>query len=180
MGAYLFDYEVPLLRDTLLWLGLPLAIGVAIYTAFLFAQAEGRDLWQSPLLPFHLVVQAFMAGSGLLLILRPFMMLSVRMTDVVSITFGAALIVDLFITLLGEFGVPHASEVAARAAHDISHGRYKNYFWLGSIGLGHVLAFLLLLLSQPVPAAIAAICSIIGLYLFEYAFVMAPQDIPNS
>ncbi len=39
-------------------------IGVAVYTAFLFAQAEGQDLWQSPLLPFHLVVQAFVAGSG--------------------------------------------------------------------------------------------------------------------
>jgi formate-dependent nitrite reductase membrane component NrfD len=180
LGSYLFDYNVPILRDIFLWIGLPFAIGVAIYTAFLFAQAEGRDLWQSPLLPFHLVIQAFMAGSGLLLIIRPFLMLDERTTDVISITFGMALIIDLFITLLGEFGVPHASEIAARAAHDISYGRYKNYFWLGSIGLGHILAFLLLLLSQPIPAVFAAVCAIIGLYLFEYAFVMAPQEIPNS
>jgi Fe-S-cluster-containing dehydrogenase component/formate-dependent nitrite reductase membrane component NrfD len=180
LGSYLFDYNVPILRDIFLWIGLPFAIGVAIYTAFLFAKAEGRDLWQSPLLPFHLVIQAFMAGSGLLLIIRPFLMLDERTTDVISITFGMALIIDLFITLLGEFGVPHASEIAARAAHDISYGRYKNYFWLGSIGLGHILAFLLLLLSQPIPAVFAAVCAIIGLYLFEYAFVMAPQEIPNS
>ena len=52
-----------------MWVGLPFALLSAIYTAFLFAQAEGRDLWQSPLLPFHLVVQAFMAGSGMLLLL---------------------------------------------------------------------------------------------------------------
>ena len=39
-------------------LGAPLAAMTAIYTAFLFAQAKARDLWQSPLLPPHLVVQA--------------------------------------------------------------------------------------------------------------------------
>ena len=34
------------------------AVMVAGYTAFLFGQAEGRDLWQSPLLFWHLIVQA--------------------------------------------------------------------------------------------------------------------------
>jgi formate-dependent nitrite reductase membrane component NrfD len=181
LGAYLFDYDLPLLRSVLLWLGLPLAIGVAIYTAFLFAQAEGRDLWQSPLLPFHLVVQSFMAGSGAILILNPFAVPQ-TMERVALITFIIAIIVDLFITLLGEFGIPHASEVAARAAHDISHGRYKNHFWWGSIVLGHVVPLVLVLFlgGAPVFGAVAAVCAITGLYLFEYAFVMAPQDIPNS
>jgi Fe-S-cluster-containing dehydrogenase component len=52
------------LRPLFLWGGLALAVGVATYTAFLFGQAEGRDLWQSPLLPFHLVVQALAAGAA--------------------------------------------------------------------------------------------------------------------
>ena len=30
----------------------------AVYTAWLFAQAKARDLWQSPLLPPHLAAQA--------------------------------------------------------------------------------------------------------------------------
>ncbi len=38
-------------RPILLWIGFPLALGSTVYTAFLFGQAEGRDLWQSPLLP---------------------------------------------------------------------------------------------------------------------------------
>jgi hypothetical protein len=29
-------------------------------------------------------------------------------------------------------------------------------------------------------AALAGLCAIVGLYLYEYAFVMAPQEIPNS
>ncbi|HEV2764767.1 MAG TPA: 4Fe-4S dicluster domain-containing protein, partial [Pyrinomonadaceae bacterium] len=52
-----------------LWLmaaGLPLAALTAVYTAYLFAQAKARDLWQNPLLPPHLLVQAVLAGSAAL------------------------------------------------------------------------------------------------------------------
>ena len=42
--------------------GLPLAAMTAVYTAYLFAQAKARDLWQNPLLPAHLLVQALLAG----------------------------------------------------------------------------------------------------------------------
>jgi hypothetical protein len=37
-----------------------------------------------------------------------------------------------------------------------------------------------LLTAQPFVGAIAGLCAITGLYLFEYAFVMAPQEVPNS
>jgi formate-dependent nitrite reductase membrane component NrfD len=172
-------------RLLFLWLGLPFAVGVAIYTAFLFAQAEGRDLWQSSLLPFHLIVQAFMAGSGVLLLLDLFITMPEDLSRGILVTFIAALILDLFITLAGEFGIPHASEVAARAAHEISHGHYKNYFWRGSIILGHIVPLLLagVLFFAPsliIFGAAAALCAIAGLYYYEYAFVMAPQEIQNS
>ena len=48
-------------------LGLPLAAAAAVYTAYLFAQAKARDLWQSPLLPPHLAVQAALAGAAAML-----------------------------------------------------------------------------------------------------------------
>jgi uncharacterized membrane protein len=76
--------------------------------------------------------------------------------------------------------MPHASEAAARAAKLISHGPYAGYFWGGSIVFGHLVPLLLVLLGGPVIAAIAGVLAIIGLYCYEYAFVMAPQDIPNS
>ncbi|MBI3761293.1 MAG: polysulfide reductase NrfD, partial [Chloroflexi bacterium] len=44
------------ISNLLIWPGVILAVLSAIYTAFLFAQAEGRDLWQSTLLPWHLFV----------------------------------------------------------------------------------------------------------------------------
>jgi Fe-S-cluster-containing dehydrogenase component/formate-dependent nitrite reductase membrane component NrfD len=168
------------IRPWALWIGLPLAIGVAIYTAFLFGQAEGRDLWQSTLLPFHLLLQALMVGSGVLLIVALMVSLPQAIVQVITVTFIGSVILDVGVTLMGEFGMPHASEVAARAAHDISHGRYKNHFWWGSIALGHAIPLGLMMVGGPLPAAIAAVCAMIGLFLFEYAFVMAPQDIPNS
>jgi formate-dependent nitrite reductase membrane component NrfD/ferredoxin len=169
------------LRPVLLWLGLPFALFSAIYTAFLFAQAEGRDLWQSPLLPFHLLVQSLMAGSGLLLLLDLFIVTG-AIASFAAVVFVTATLVDLFITLAGEFGVAHASEVAATAAHEIRQGHYRNHFWMGSIVLGHLLPLLFMAFWTSVPAlgAVAAIAAVAGLYLFEYAFVMAPQEIPNS
>jgi hypothetical protein len=33
---------------------------------------------------------------------------------------------------------------------------------------------------MPLVTALAGVLSIVGLYFYEYAFVMAPQEIPNS
>jgi Ni/Fe-hydrogenase subunit HybB-like protein len=43
-----------LARQVLIGFAIPLAVGTAAYTAYLFAQAQARDRWQSPLLPAHL------------------------------------------------------------------------------------------------------------------------------
>jgi len=163
-----------------MWLGLVLAAGSAVYTAFLFGQAEGRDLWQSSLLPVHLIIQALMMGGALIVLLGVFLDIGPELANVARLTFIGMLILDLLVTLFGEFGMPHASEVAAQAAHEISHGRYKGHFWSGSIVLGHLVPLTLLWPGWPATAAIAAVAAMIGLYLFEYAFVMAPQEIPNS
>ena len=47
--------------------GVPLSILTAVYTAYLFAQAKARDMWQNPLLPPHLLVQSLLLGSAVLL-----------------------------------------------------------------------------------------------------------------
>jgi formate-dependent nitrite reductase membrane component NrfD/ferredoxin len=178
------------LRPILLVLGFVLAIAAAIYTGFLFGQAEGRDLWQSTLLPVHLILQALMVGSGTLLVLVSFVSTPSGIGPALAWMFGVSLVVDLLVTLLGEFGMPHASETAARAAHDITAGKYHLHFWGGSIAVGHLLPIALLLVGwqmgwpgvtpAPPQVRVAALAAITGLYLFEYAFVMAPQEIPNS
>ncbi len=102
------------------------------------------------------------------------------------IIFVAALIVNLFITLVGEFGIPHRqrsgrhaprTKSATAATATISGG--------AAIGLGHVVPLVLLVLAFTIGdagllPAVAGVAAIVGLYLYEYVFVMAPQDIPNS
>lgn len=173
------------LRPFFLVVGFFLAVGVAVYTAFLFAQAEGRDLWQSSLLPFHLIVQAFVMGSAALLIIAALFNPSLPFIRANLMIFALALILDLFLVLAGEFGIPHATEVAAQAAHEISHGRYRRYFWGGSITIGHIVPLLLVVAVSffgggPLVLILSALAAIVGMYTYEYAFVMAPQDIPNS
>src|SRR5262249_8582488 len=59
--------EWPLL---FLW-GLVAALS-AVYSAFLFRQARGRTFWHSPLVPLHLLVQAFVAGAASLMLILVF------------------------------------------------------------------------------------------------------------
>jgi len=159
---------------------LPLAVGAAVYTAYLFAQCEGRDLWQSPLLPFHLLVQAGMMGACAVLLVD----LGVPtdgLDGVARWTLLGLLALDLALLLAGELGVPHASEQAARAAKEITRGRWAGSFWAGAVVAGHVLpAFLLVVSGLDLVAAAAALLAVYGLYRYEEAFVMAPQELPNS
>ena len=167
-------------RTPLMLLTLPLSVGAAVYTAFLFGQAEGRDLWQSPLLPGHLLVQAATMGGATLLLADAAMDLPAGLTTLAQWTFGAGLVADAAVTLFGEIGMRHASDVAARAAKMLSSGKYARLFWGGSMVLGHLVPLALLLTGNPVAGAAAALAAIAGLYCYEHAFVMAPQEIPNS
>lgn len=159
-------------------LTLPLAIGTAIYTAFLFGQAEGRDLWQSKLLAPHLFVQSVVAGSGTFLLLD-LVVGGLSLNTTMANIFGVALVIDLCLGILDIVVLPHSTSTAKAAAKSIIYGRYKVYFWLGGVVIGHLLP-LLLLWGGGMYTAIAALAALAGLYLYEHAFVYAPQDIPNS
>ena len=168
------------MRPALLWTGLPLAFGSAVYTAFLFGQAEGRDLWQSPLLPVHLTVQSFVAGAATLILIDAAGLLSDELAPIALLVFGIGLAVNLLITFLGEFGMPPATEAAGKASHEITHGKYARTFWIGSVFLGHIAPLVLLLVFEKPGVRVGALLWIVGFYLYEHAFVMAPQEIPNS
>lgn len=175
-----------MMANWLIWPGAILAVLSAIYTAFLFAQAEGRDLWQSPLLPWHLLTQAVMAGAGTLLSLAPFLNSDPYAHSFLAWTFGVSVLLNLFLTVGGEFAVPHASAVAAGAAHLITHGKYRKHYqiaiWLGLL-IPLLLTALALFWGMPLAAwllALGGLLALVGLFAYEWAFVMAPQEVPNS
>ncbi len=149
----------------LAWAGGPLALAAAIYTAYLFAQARARDLWQSPLLPPHLAVQALMAGAGALVPLA-----GPEAVGAMLLIFQAAAVVHLLMAI-GEATVGHPTAHAALAAHQMTHGRYAGFFWGGLALTASGLA-----VSFFVPAA--ALVALLGLVSFEHAYVQAGQSVP--
>jgi len=168
----------PALHTVFALITVPLAVAAATYTAFLFAQAEGRDLWQSPALPMHLVVQSTMVGAGSFLLLAP--VVSEDLYGAAVATFGISVAADLFMMVFGEVGIPHASESAARAAHEIRSGKYRTMFWRDAVLVGRAAPLLLLAIGWAPTTALAFLLSVFGLYAYEYAFVTAPQEVPNS
>ena len=169
------------LARVLAWPALVLGALTAIYTAFLFAQAEGRDLWQSPLLSSHLLVQSVTAGAAGFLLIGPFSGLDAGAARTIATVFAASLAVNLVLAAAGEFGLPHASVVAATAARMITRGRYARHYW-GSLACGILLPLAIVMTSRSSPLALAAAgaLSLAGLFVYEWAFVFAPQQVPNS
>jgi hypothetical protein len=127
------------------------------------------------------LAQAFMAGSAGVLMVGFFVPLSIQMNDVARVGFLVSATLALLIQLVSEFAMPHPSDTAAKASHEISSGKYVWHYW-GSVLIGHLLpmAAAWLMDADPLGGLIILGCAGVGLYLYEYAFVMAPQEIPNS
>ena len=163
-----------------LWPTVVVGFLAAIYTAFLFGQCEGRDLWQTPLLPAHLAVQAVLCGSAVLAFLPPSMGGSQPLVSVAARTLMICLGLHLLM-LLGEVAVPHATDNARYAARLMTHGPFSGAFWAGAVALGGIFPLLILLISTShLAAGLAGILALAGLLIFEWVFVMAGQSVPNS
>ncbi|PYS91697.1 MAG: ferredoxin [Acidobacteria bacterium] len=154
-----------------LWLliaGLPLGIMTAIYTAYLFAQAKARDLWQNPLLPPHLLVQALLVGAGALV---PFAFrFEPELVNALLWTLAATTITHLLL-IFGELTLTHPTAHARLATWELTRGRFKPFFWTG---------ILLTLAGCAAPwLGLAAVpLVLIGLLLYEHAYVQAGQAVP--
>jgi Fe-S-cluster-containing dehydrogenase component/formate-dependent nitrite reductase membrane component NrfD len=170
--------------------GIPFSILTAIYTAYLFAQAKARDLWQNPLLPPHLLVQAVLAGSAVLLTSSAWLE-STRprrnFIDIVPPTVFASLVILAVTSLLhvlmiwGEVSLTHPTAHARLAIWEMVHGRYKSNFWIGLVLsiLGGALPSLAILGYASVSIGVGgAPLALIGMMLFEHAYVQAGQSVP--
>jgi formate-dependent nitrite reductase membrane component NrfD len=167
------------LTRVLLWPTVFAGLLAAVYTAFLFGQCEGRDLWQTPLLPVQLVVQAFLSGAATLALLPAGMGGSPSTLLVARVALAISLVLHLGI-VAAEFLMPHSTDNAAYAARLITDGPFGPWFWLGTVSLGGIVPLGLLVLSSPWTTVVSALLSLAGLLIFEWCFVMAGQSVPNS
>ena len=180
--------------------GLILSILTAVYTGYLFAQAKARDLWQNALLPPHLLVQALLLGSAVLL---PFAVwidatepagigyFNVSRLATIPLLWVLAVTSALHILMIwGEVSLTHSTAHASLAVWEMTRGRYRQYFWMGlalSI-MGGLLPWLVLASSLPITNSATVISisvgvagvtpALVGLLLHEHAYVQAGQSVP--
>ena len=170
-----FDWE--LVGTIAYWASALAAVVVAAYTAFLFAQAKGRDFWQSPALVPHMIIHSVMAGAAALLLVSLVVPESQQWVDYMRIVLIVSLVANLFVTT-AELAITHPTGDAKRVVKMITKGRYKNKFWFGAIAFGVLIPLSMLLMSgDAMIAGAAAAISLVGIYISESIWVEAPQRI---
>lgn len=186
-SSFAGDGSFAAVHDLFYHLSAPLAVMTAIYTAFLFAQAKGRDLWQNPLLPVNLFLQAMTAGSSTLLIALPFFGGDPGLTWGLSVLLVGSILAKLMVIVFGELMVEHSSKAQARAVNLMVKGPYKELFWGAYVICGSLvpatLLFLLATNSLSNCELLYPLCSLLallGLFAYEHCFVMAGQSIRLS
>ncbi len=165
----------------LCWLTAIAAIGSAGYSAFLFAQAKGRDLWQSPLFLWHLLVQAISAGAAALIISAAAFQAGPVLTGDLAAVLRVSLLLNLLM-ILGELFLPHGNEQVERATDLLKTGSLSGHFWIFAIALGLLAPLILLYTLGGFAGAylLASLLALAGLWFFEDLWIKAGQAVPLS
>lgn len=153
----------------------------AAYTAFLFAQCEGRDLWQrtNVLLP-HLMVQALCIGGAFLLPFLPDSRLAIAVV-LLALAHHAYGLLERF----GRHHTRNAQQAAAMMpAVKAWRGSKQSAFNLGlAMSTGTACLAMLLVISgipNPLALLLCALGMAAGLFFYEQAYVRAGQLPPLS
>jgi Fe-S-cluster-containing dehydrogenase component/formate-dependent nitrite reductase membrane component NrfD len=167
----------------LTWAAALVGVATAGYTAFLFGQAEARDLWQSSTLLWHMVAGAVTAGGAAGLVLA----LVTDVPDPMTRVFGWALVggaVTLGAVAAVELTSHHPTRNIQHAMHHLTGGVFARQWWLGGQTLGVAVPILLgggFLAGAPLwLAALGGVSAMAGIWFADDAFVKAGQSVPLS
>ena len=176
-GSLYFGWEM--IKPALNWLTIFTAGLLAVYTAFLFGQAKGRDFWQSPTLALHMLVHSLMAGAAAFMIIGFFTEMSGDWSIYLSNMMFGAIGFNL-LTILFELTSTHPTEDAKYTVTMITKGRYAKMFYGGVLLIGNILPLFLLAFwgTSSTLMSLAGLAVLIGIYFTEHIWVEAPQRIP--
>lgn len=163
-------------------LAVPTALAAAAtagYTALLFAQCEGRDLWQTPVVLPMLTAQAIAAGGASFALLDTAMTIPAPGAVRLALLGGA-----IAVLLLTAAEIRHRPCPSVELAlQQMTRGAFANRYRLGVGALATGAAVTAVALALDLEAALpagAGLLVLLGLWAYEDAFVRAGQSVPLS
>jgi formate-dependent nitrite reductase membrane component NrfD len=126
--------------------GIPISIGVGIYTGVLLGALTARPFWNNPMLPMLFLISAMMTGSASICFVGCFIkgfrgmsreQINTNKFMIHSIDFTLMVfsIIAIFLYILGLYVSPRSS---AEAVHLIMGGEFTLLFWVFVVGVGIV------------------------------------------
>jgi formate-dependent nitrite reductase membrane component NrfD len=185
----LFDYDLKPWRRTLGLTGLPLSVGVGIYTGVLLGAVQSRPFWNTNLVAQLFLVSALSTGCAMLMLAllwfkesTPEEMQFLFIADVVFLLLETFIVLPYVIH--GELSVQPVKD----ALHLIMGGQFTMVFWVCFVGIGLLLP-LVIELYEVFPVLIknsgfkfdakmvtvTAVLVLLGGYMLRYIFVYAGQ-----
>lgn len=181
------------LRDGLATLGIPLGIGVGIYTGVLLGAIPARPLWNTPMLAQLFLFSALSTATALLFLLAPRFAAAHRphgepahrallSADLVFI------VVELFLIIPFVIHAQLSTRSIREALTSILGGPYTGVFWIGVVIFGILVPMLLEVgdllgwmrrLPKPILSTLHAVVPMLilmGGYLLRWVFVHAGQE----
>ncbi|HEX2928648.1 MAG TPA: NrfD/PsrC family molybdoenzyme membrane anchor subunit, partial [Candidatus Binatia bacterium] len=171
----------------IVWSAALFAIASAGYSAFLFAQARGRDLWQSPILFWHLLVKSVIAGAATLMLIgalemiTPYQFISAQLFGWLVNILVVSLLASLAI-IFSDLFMKHGADDAVRAGDLLITGTLNRSFWIVVVGIGAIVPGGLILwpVRSLIPHIAAAVLVLFGLWMYEHLWIKAGQAVPLS
>lgn len=188
LAVWLYQmYALGRVSPLVMWPAALFAIASAGYSAFLFAQARGRDFWQSPMLFWHLVLKAVSAGAAALILLgslelvTPYQFMSAQLFVWLANILAVSLLAGLAM-VFGELFMKHGAEEAVRAGALLLKGPLWKPFWLIAVlaGVAAPAVLIYLPLGSLLPNVAAALLALFGLWFYDHLWIKAGQAVPLS
>jgi hypothetical protein len=169
----MFKNETGALYDKLLKIATILAIPVTLYTAVIMGQASARELWQTPGELIQMTLAALLVGAATLSFFSDRWSKEAK-KDLGYIIAASAFL--MFTVYMGEYFFSwKLAEAEATMSYVHSGGEYNTMFWLGQLAI--FAAFFIAFKSTKNGAGLklAAIISIVGLYIAKHVWLVIPQ-----
>ncbi len=157
-----------------------------------FGLLNAREFWHGPYMPIYFIASAMLSGCAAVMF---FTWLAYKangwkmddsLKNALSVTAKLGLLLicvlaffDTWKILSGIAGHPPGKY---EATMELIKGKYANNFWLGEVGLGMVIPFLLLLFTKfrnTTAMFLAGALGIIGIFFMRYDLVVVGQIVPH-